>query len=657
MSRGLRVLLCQGEGGDDAEVARLLVGLGCNVNCERVADEATLEARVAHEGGDLVLYGVAGAGSEGGDARAAGALRALRAARRADPSIPFVVLTDEHGRDVAVAATRAGASDWVDLDDHVRLETVIAREQRLARERQAQRRIESELGMQAARFRALVEKSADAVCVLGPEGAIRYASPASQALFGRAPHALVGVSLCELLEREEAEKAREVLARVALEPGRSEAHELRMTASDGMRRLVRMIAINQRDDAAVDGIVLHLRDLTRLRQAEEALARSDQQLRQAQKMEAVGRLAGGVAHDFNNILSVILSYASMVLDDVGEGSELGQDLLEICNAGRRASELTHQLLAFSRRQVVEPRVVDLNAVVTRLERMYRRILGEDIALVTTLTPELGRVLIDPTALEQVVMNLVVNARDAMPRGGSLTIETSNVWLDEEFAEGHLGVKAGPHVRLTVSDTGTGMDQVTMQQIFEPFFTTKEPGRGTGLGLSTVFGIVRQAGGTIWVYSEVGLGTTFKVLFPRVDKPVTARRAPGLIADLRGEEQVLLVEDDDALRKVARGIMRRNGYRVLEARGAEEALALIADHAEPIDLLLTDIVMPGMGGPELARRARAMRPEIKILCMSGYTDDAIVRHGLLDDELAFLQKPLVPDALLRKLREVLGAKPA
>jgi signal transduction histidine kinase/ActR/RegA family two-component response regulator len=380
--------------------------------------------------------------------------------------------------------------------------------------------------------------------------------------------------------------------------------------------------------------------------------RLEEQLRQAQKMEAVGRLAGGVAHDFNNVLSVILSYGEMLLADMKPGEPMRADIEEIHKAGKRATDLTRQLLMFSRQQMLAPRVLDLNDVLTSMDKMLQRILGADVDLVSLPAQALGRVRADSSSVEQIIMNLVVNARDAMPTGGKLTMETANVVLDEAYAQAHLGVKPGPHIMLAVSDTGTGIEKATLARIFEPFFTTKESGKGTGLGLSTVFGVVQQSGGSVWVYSEVGKGTTFKVYLPRVDAAVETVGEAMPPATLRGSETILLVEDDDQVRVVARGILRRSGYHVIEARNAGEALLHSEKHPTTIHLLLSDVVMPQMSGPELAKRLASARPEMKVLCMSGYTDDSIVRHGVLEAHIAYLQKPITPEALNTRVREVL-----
>jgi peroxiredoxin/CheY-like chemotaxis protein len=384
--------------------------------------------------------------------------------------------------------------------------------------------------------------------------------------------------------------------------------------------------------------------------------RLEEQLRQAQKMEAIGRLAGGVAHDFNNVLSVILGYGEMLLADTTPGDPRRGDIEEIHRAGMRAADLTRQLLTFSRQQVLAPKVLDLNDVLTSMDKMLRRILGADVDLVSLPAESLGRVRADPSNVEQVIMNLAVNARDAMPTGGKLTIETSNVILDERYARSHLGVKPGPHVMLAVTDSGTGIDKATLARIFEPFFTTKDSGKGTGLGLSTVFGVVQQSGGSVWVYSELGQGTTFKVYLPRVDAAVETARSVAPPASLRGSETILLVEDDDQVRLVARSILRKSGYLVIEAANAAEALLHSEMHQGTIDLLLSDVVMPQVSGPELARRLASDRPNMKVLCMSGYTDDSIVRHGVLDAHIAYLQKPITRDALTSRVREVLDGTP-
>ena len=385
--------------------------------------------------------------------------------------------------------------------------------------------------------------------------------------------------------------------------------------------------------------------------SEVALRRSDEQLRQSQKMEALGSLAGGLAHDFNNLLSVILSYSELLAGDLKTGDPMLADLEQINSAGLRASNLTRQLLAFSRQQVLQPKVIDLNTVFNSMEKMLRRLIGEDVELVTVTGPELRQILADPSQMEQVIMNLAVNARDAMPRGGKLTIETAEVILDEPYAAHHAGVTAGPHVMLAVTDTGTGMDAATLARIFEPFFTTKEVGKGTGLGLATVFGIVRQSGGTIRAMSKLGEGTTFRVYFPSATHAVlTPAPVPTVERPtLRGSETVLLVEDEETVRILVRTILQRYGYNVLEAQSGGDAFLLCEQYGAKIDLLLADVVMPRMSGPQLAARLLLVRPEMKVLFMSGYTNDEIVRHGVSDARTAFFHKPVRPEALAISVR--------
>ena len=382
--------------------------------------------------------------------------------------------------------------------------------------------------------------------------------------------------------------------------------------------------------------------------------RLQQQLLQSQKMEAVGRLAGGIAHDFNNLLTVITSYSDLLLEDLGTDDPKRSDVEQVRKAADGAAALTRQLLAFSRQQVVEPRVVSLNAVVESLQKILRRVLGEDVELAATPGPDLGAVRADVGQLEQVLMNLAVNARDAMPTGGKLTIETGNVEHDPAFARGHGAAAVRQFVMLAVTDTGVGMDEATKARIFEPFFTTKEPGKGTGLGLATVYGIVQQSGGFIWVYSEPGHGTTFKIYLPRVDAPAEGVAVTAVAPVGRGTETVLLAEDAAAVRAVARQVLERQGYTVLEAPDGELALHLAQRHSGPIHLLLTDVVMPGMSGRQLADRLAPARPDMKVLYASGYTDDSVVRHGVLEEGMPYLQKPFTPESLARKVRDVLDS---
>jgi CheY-like chemotaxis protein len=362
-----------------------------------------------------------------------------------------------------------------------------------------------------------------------------------------------------------------------------------------------------------------------------------------------------VAHDFNNLLTAINGYSALALRRLGEEHPIASYLEEIKKAGDRAANLTRQLLAFGRKQLLQPVSLNLNDVVKDMSKMLRRLIGENIDFVAKLSPDLKQIKADPGQVEQVLVNLVVNARDAMPTGGTLTIETANAQLDDGYASKHVGVNPGTYVMLAVGDTGIGMDQATQLRIFEPFFTTKEKGKGTGLGLSTVYGIVKQSGGNVWVYSEPQQGTSFKIYLPQIDAEVGADGAPAVVSIIkRGSETVLLVEDEDMVRNLATELLKENGYNVMGASGGEEAIRLCRNHKEPIHLLITDVVMPKMSGKDVARSLQMVHPETRVLFMSGYTDEAIVHHGIIDSHIAFIQKPFSEPALMQKVRDVLDA---
>ncbi len=509
------------------------------------------------------------------------------------------------------------------------------------------RQAELDLEARTAHLNALIENNPLATVVLDSNYRVQMCNPAFGKLFLYDGGEVVGRPLDELVvspgesipshQFSQANLRGEVLHAIT-----------RRARKDGTLVDVEVYGVPLIIDGQVKGSYGIYRDIS-----EEK--RLEQQLRQAVKMEAVGRLAGGVAHDFNNMLGVIIGYSELLEDAVEGHDRCKKHVEEIKKAARRAASLTRQLLAFSRQQVLEPRVLSLNSIVTEMEKMLRRVLGEDIEMITRLDSGLGHVKVDQSQIEQVIMNLVVNARDAIPQGGTLTLETGNADLDEAFVRRHPAAKLGRYVRLTVTDTGTGMDAETQAQIFEPFFTTKELGRGTGLGLATVYGVVKQSEGYIWVSSEVGKGTTFQIHFPRVERAAeVAVTRPQMTSRALGTETILLVEDAEPLRDLARVLLEEAGYIVLGACSGEQALQVAESTAGAIDLLLTDVVMPAMSGATLAEKLGAVRPQMKILYMSGYPDDKMVKHGVLAEGKVLLQKPFTRESLLGKVRELLNS---
>jgi len=494
---------------------------------------------------------------------------------------------------------------------------------------------------------ALIKASPAAITVLDADGNVTLWNPSAERIFGWQADEVVGRPL-PTIPPEKREEHRALREQV-MQEGRFKTIDVIRHKKDGSLIHINLSTAPLRDAKGdICGIMGIMVDITERKQLEE-------QLRQAQKMEAIGQLTGGIAHDFNNMLTVIMGYSELTLHSLRPDDPARVNVEQIEQAGERASLLTRQLLAFGRKQVLQPKVLDLNAVLTNLDQMLQRLIGEDIDLVTVLAPGVGRVHADPSQVEQVIMNLAVNARDAMPRGGKLTIETANVELDDAYARRHGPVQPGAYVLLAVSDTGCGMDRDTQARIFEPFFTTKEPGKGTGLGLSTVYGIVKQSGGYIWVYSEVGRGTTFKIYLPRVEAVAKAvepsREATGSV---RGSETILLVEDDAGIRALVRQVLAQSGYQVLEAHHGKHAIQICEQHAGPIHLLVTDMVMPEMSGTETAGHLTSLRPDLKVLFLSGYADEAVHRHGMLAAGANFLPKPFTPAVLARKVREVLDA---
>ena len=581
-----------------------------------------------------------------------GGMAALEILRHEAPDIPLIVVTGSLDEETAAACIKAGAADYVLKTNLLRLPSAVRGALARAQSEADKRAAETALRVSEQRFRALVEQSWDAVALFGADGAILYGSPATTRLLGYDLAEFVGRNAFEFIHPDDQQGVVARLTEVMAQPRARVGVAARVRHKNGTWRHLEGVFTNLLDDPTVGAIVNNYRDVTERRNLEE-------QVILAQKMEAVGRLAGGVAHDFNNILTAIGGYADLLLADLPEQDRRRHDVEEIHRSAQRAAGLTQQLLAFSRRQVMQPKVVDLNALVTDIEKMLRRLIGEDVLFATVLHPRVGNVRADPGKLEQVIVNLAVNARDAMPDGGRLTIETQNVELDESYVAEHPSVAPGCYVLLSVSDTGVGIDEETRAHIFEPFFTTKARGKGTGLGLATAYGIVNQTGGHIWPYSEPGRGTTMRVYLPRVDVPADPiERTDGVAPEaLRGRETILLVEDEAPVRSVTRQLLERNGYTVFEAADGPTALGLVggANGEVPFDLLLTDVVMPGMSGRELADHLQVSRPHLTVLFMSGYTDDAIVRHGMLERGLAYLEKPFRPPALLRKVRDALDRR--
>jgi len=503
-----------------------------------------------------------------------------------------------------------------------------------------------------AKYKMLVEQvnAITYIAEIGIDAQWFYVSPQVEAILGYTPEEWMSLShrWADLIHPDDLPMV--TAAEEASKSGSPFQAEFRIKRKDGREVWLNDTAVvvqGSNSHPVMEGIIL---DITERKQLET-------QLQQSRKMEAVGRLAGGIAHDFNNLLTIITGYTELALGRPTVPPEIRSDIERIENAAGRAAGLVRQLLAFSRRQVLQPKTLDLNAIVLNLDKLLRRLMDDNVEMVTQVVENVGKVKADPAQIEQVIMNLVVNARDAMPNGGRLVVETCNVELDAVYAEDHVSVKPGRYVMLAVSDTGVGMDRQTIAHIFEPFYTTKESGRGTGLGLSTVYGIVKQSGGYIWVYSELGKGSTFKIYLPRVDGPAEESAAgQSRPASKRGVETILLVEDEEAVRDLIQTVLLDHGYDVIAARDPQHAEQLAASFAREIHLLLTDVVMPGTSGRELASRITPLRPGIRVLFMSGYTENVITTGGMLEKGLAFLQKPFSPAVLVEKVREVLSRTP-
>jgi two-component system cell cycle sensor histidine kinase/response regulator CckA len=564
----------------------------------------------------------------------------LRELRASHPQTKVIVFTNHPEEQYRRRCSELGVTHFLTKSTDSRLLIELAEQE------------QASLTNNEERYRDYFENAKDAIYVHDLDGRYTMVNKAGEALIGYTHEEILKLSVFDVVPQNYAEQIQARL-KMKLADHTPTIYEVEAIRKDGTRVPVEVSSRLIWENGVPVAVQGSARDITERKRAEEALRASQLQLQQSQKLEAVGQLAGGVAHDFNNLLTAIIGYTDLSLRRNNLEDSIRHNLEETKKAAERAGSLIRQLLAFSRKQILEPKVLDLNAVVKDMHKMLTRLIGENIDLATRQAADLGRVKADPSQVEQIIMNLVVNARDAMPQGGKVTIETANITLDDQAALKHVSVKAGEYVMLAVSDTGTGIDEETQARIFEPFFTTKEVGRGTGLGLSTVYGIVKQSGGNIWVYSEQGVGTVFKVYLPRVDaaasiieKLVLESAAP------QGTETILLVEDEDVVRGLARKILSEAGYKVLEARSGAEAIELSRGYAGPIDLLLTDVVMPVISGKEVAERLKELRPAARVLFMSGYTDEAVVRHGVLDANVEFLQKPFTWVRLAKKVRDVL-----
>lgn len=580
----------------------------------------------------------------------------IRAARDLRITTPMILLTGQGDYDIDVEAMEAGATDYLVKDETppARLERTIRYAVKLSVERS---RAELVLRNQREYFDHIISAAPTIIVGITPEGTTTFVNDAIRQVAEYEPAELIGKNWWTSLYPGDEYRQVEKLFN-EFQHGGVVNYEMKLISKFGVERCVSWNSVNLFDEqnnlVEIIGIG---NDITDRKLAEESLRiqKRDQEERtqQMQRLESVGMLAGGIAHDFNNLLTVITGYSDLTLIRLAKVDPLAQNVKEIKKAAERAATLTGQLLAFSRKQVLQPRVINLNSVIADLEKMLSRLIGEDMELYALPGDDLGHVKADPGQIEQIIVNLVVNARDAMPGGGDITIETANVYLDETYASQHVAVQPGWFVSLAVTDSGQGMDTDTVKHIFEPFYTTKEQGKGTGLGLSTVYGIVKQSGGSIWVYSEIGVGTTFKIYLPLVDEQVSPSDAPITRPKSKlGTETILLVEDEEMLRNLARESLKMHGYSVLEAANAGEALLICQQHQGPVHLLLTDVVMPRMSGKELAEQLLSLRPETAVLFMSGYPDQTIVHQGILDEDIAFIGKPFTPDALVNKIREVL-----
>jgi two-component system cell cycle sensor histidine kinase/response regulator CckA len=546
-----------------------------------------------------------------------------------------------------------GTSRWGEADiGLIKVESKTVGVQAVIKDITERKEIEEALQESKEKYRCVVENAKEAI-VVAQDGILKFVNPRTLEITGYSESELLSLSFIEFIHPDDRSMVLENYKKRLQGEKVPEVYSFRMVTKEGKTRWLQISAVLISWDNRPASLNF-LTDITEIKSAEEELKDKERQLLQVQKMEAIGRLAGGVAHDFNNLLTAIIGYTDILLLHPKLEQELKKYVEQIKNSSDRASSLIQQLLAFSRRQMMQAKTFDLNKLVANIDKMLRRLIGEDIELFTVFEKDLGLIKADPGQIEQVIMNLAVNARDAMPTGGKLIIETKNIKLDQAYFENRVNGQPELYIMLCVTDTGIGMDEETKRHIFEPFFTTKEIGRGTGLGLSTVYGIVKQSGGYIWVYSEPDKGTTFKCYFPRVDDAILEQESKQEKSLMQGgRETILLVEDEFIVRNLISNILKHYGYTVIESENGEKALEVRAQCSEqPVDMLITDVVMPGISGRVLADRLQSVYPEMKVLYISGYTDDAIVRHGVLDHGIPFLQKPFAPKDLAKKVREIL-----
>ncbi|MGH7520296.1 MAG: response regulator [Gemmatimonadales bacterium] len=632
----VRVLMVEDNDNDAVLIRRELMKLAPQPSIHHVRHEAAFVAALTDFQPQVILcdHNIPGFGGA----------EALALAHRALPDVPFILVTGSLDEETAVTYLKSGAADYILKDRVVRLGPAVLEALERARQRQALQQHERLL-------REIIDANPNLIFVKDWEGRFVLVNQASADVYGTTVKQMVGKTDADF--NPHAEEVAHFLRddREVMLSGRpkliSEEPVTNPTTRQTRWFQTIKVPLRMRDDGSSTllGVATEITERKHL----------EEQLMQSQKMEAVGQLAGGVAHDFNNILTAIVGYTDLLASELGGNTRQLEDLEEIRKAARRAAALTRQLLAFSRKQVLEPRILDMNDVILNLDKMLRSLISENIDLRTSLAQDLDAARADPNQLEQVIMNLAINARDAMPEGGTLTIETANATLDPEYATQHVSVIPGDYVMLAVTDTGCGMDEQTKARIFEPFFTTKPAGRGTGLGLSTVYGIVKQSGGNIWLYTEPGRGTTFKIYLPAIQAlPEDIGKAAPVEVARHGSGTVLVVEDDEQLRRLTHRALATQGYTVLEADRGSTALDIARRHKGAIDLLLTDVIMPDTNGRKLAETLRPARPGLRVLYMSGYPDGAIANHGMLEPGVAYLAKPFTTEAVVRKVREVLEA---